>query len=505
MAGGRRQERDSQFSGIVPVLMTSASHRAPRNTALFALGALVLTIVSAVAFDTGQMPVAFAMGYLLPSAFLAAAPLVYIAFALRRGPSRSAFALGVAYPVVIIIGAWLSLSAKYSSGTEGAMDVMFTFLFFWASRTLTLLLFLFLPAIIRLLIVSWRAYRTMPGSKAGPVMVWAVAMTVAFMIAVVPIASVADEVPEYRIDVVENAIEPMNECLWRLAGPGGESGFPDSLHAIRNAWYHPLQNSGNKYPNRCIEVADQLGKYPFDIEYTPTARDSSGRAHGFVLRFIEKTRAGGRPRVVWIDERGVRGKGIATTDGKLDSAQTLPSSSLRTLLIIERLVEDHAASHGGEYPIRIAPDYAYRDSTRPPEGVLTAEASECSGFEHPSASCVERWDREIVYEPVANAAGRRVAYTLTMLPVSYYDNVRQQPIASRTYYRDSKGGLHAFGGWRAANGQDPPPLDTEVASARDGVIQFMNDRARDSTQAEHWKRQQDSVWGKRKRPADTSR
>jgi hypothetical protein len=485
--------------------MTPAPHRASRNTALFALAALILVIVFALAFDTGQMPVAYAMGYLLPTAILAAAPLAYIAFALTRGPSRPALALGIAYPIVVLVGGWLSLSAKYASSTEGAMDVVFTFLFFWASRTLMVLLFLFLPAVIRLLIVSWRAYRGVPGRKAGPVLLWITGMTVLFMVAVVPIASVADEVPEYRIDVVDNAIEPMNECLWRVAGAGAENGFPDSLQAIRNVSYHALQNDGNKFPNRCIEVANQIGTYPFDIEYTPTGRDSTGRARGFTLRFVEQTRAGGRPRVVWIDESGLRGRAVKNVNGKLDSAQTLPSSSLSTFLVIQQLIDDYAASNGGEYPVRVVPDYQFRDSASPPPGVLALDVGECSSFEHPSASCVERWDRSMVYAPVLNPSGLRRAYTLTMLPESYYDNVEQQPVASRTHYRDPSGKLHSFGGWRAANEHDPPPLDVELASAKEHVQRFLADRARDAARAEAQRRQQDSIWGTKKRPSSTSR
>lgn len=478
-------------------------HRSARNAALFALVALTLALFVALKFETGQTPIEYALGYALPTALLLAIPLVYLVISLGRQPSRRALALGIAYPAVILIALWLSLSAKYASGTEGAMDVMFRFLFFWASPTWSVVLLLFLPAMIRLLITSFRAYRELPGNKLVPVIVWACVMAVCVSAASVPVASIADEVPEYRPDVVSNAIEPLNECLWRVAGPGAEAGFPDSITSVRAGEYHTLQHSGNRYRNRCVEVVDRIPKYPFDIQYQPRERDSTGRARQFTLKFVEKTREGGRPRVVWIDETGLRREAVQRADGRLDSVRVMSGSSLGALMITQHLIDEFAASHGGEYPRKIVSDYPYRKGASPPAGFLAAPLGECSGFTNDWASCIEKWDRAMVYVPMRDASGLRTSFTLSMQPMTYYDNEQQQPVASRTHHRDVKGGLHSFGGWRAANDEDPPPLEEELAKGREAVQSFLEERARDSTKAESWRRQQDSIWGKsRSAPRD---
>lgn len=470
--------------------MTSSRppHLSARNTARFALAALALALIVAIRFETGQTPIAYAMRYALPAMLLLSIPLIYIAIALNTKPARSALALGVAYPAVILVSLWIAMSAQYSSGSEGAMEVVFRFLFFWASPTWTVILWLFLPAIVRLLITSWRAYRLVDGNKIVPLVGWTFLMGICVSAAAAPVHSIASDVPEYRPDVVDNAIEPMNECLWRIAGPGAEAGFPDSLSELRSAQYHALQNSGNRFANRCVEVVDRIPKYPFNVQY---ARGHSARQ--FTLKFVEKTRAGGRPRVVWIDETGLRREAVQSAGGQLDSVHVLTGSSLASLMILQQQVDEFAASHRGRYPRKIAPDFHYRDGASPPEGVLAGQFKECYGFDNEEASCVEKWDREIVYVPTHSGQS---GYTLTMQPKSYYDNERQQAVASRTHHRDVTGALHSFGGWRAANDQDPPPLPEELASAKESVQRFVEDRTRDSTNAEYWRHREDSIWGK---------
>src|ERR1051325_6976824 len=199
-------------------------HLSARNTARFALAALALALIVAFAFETGQTPIEYAAGYALPTVLLLSVPLIYIAISLNRGPTRRALALSIAYPAVILVSLWIAMSAQYSSGSEGAMEVVFRFLFFWASPTWTVILWLFLPALVRLLITSWRAYRLVEGNKIIPLVAWGFVMAICVSAAPVPVRSIAEDVPEYRPDVVDNAIEPMNECLWRVAGPGAEAG-----------------------------------------------------------------------------------------------------------------------------------------------------------------------------------------------------------------------------------------------------------------------------------------
>src|ERR1051325_11266791 len=134
-------------------------HLSARNTARFALAALALALIVAIAFETGQTPIEYAAGYAVPTVLLLSIPLIYIAISLNRKPTRRALALGVAYPAVVLVSLWLAMSAEHAKGSEGAMEVVFRFLFFWASPTWTVILWLFLPAMVRLLITSWRAYR----------------------------------------------------------------------------------------------------------------------------------------------------------------------------------------------------------------------------------------------------------------------------------------------------------------------------------------------------------
>lgn len=476
--------------------MPNPPHHAPRNTAWFALAALGLVLIAAILFETGQTPVEYALGYYAPTVVMAAIPLLYIAIALTRGPSRRALALGVAYPAVLLVTLWLTLSNRYSSGTEGSMDVMFMFLFFWVNKVWMLFVLLFVPAMIRLLRVSWRAYRDMPNGRLTPLVKWAAVMVLVMMIAAIPIATVAEEIPEYRPDVVDNAIRPMYECLWRVAGPGAEAGFPDSLSAIRDVDARPLRNDGNNFPNRCVGELEDIPHYPFVVEYEPSARDSSGRARGFMLRLVEKTRAGGRPRVVWYDETGVRREAISA-GGRLDSTRVVSGQSLSSFLVAQQLIDEYAERHpSGAYPVRIEPEHAYANGRAPvPPGVLVIPVARCGAFDHPIVSCFERWEREFIYQPFRDGTGQPRHYTLTMQPATYYDNVESRPIPSRTHHRDTSGALHSFGGWRAANEQDPAPLPEELAAARTHVERFIEDRRRDSVHAEQWRRAQDSIWG----------
>src|SRR5215207_8164564 len=157
----------------------TAPHISARKTALLALSILLVMLAAAVLFESGQAPLAYAVKAFGPSTALAAVPLVYIALALGRGPSRSALALGVAYPVAILVSFAQAASRRYESGTEGAMDVVYSFVFFWFSKPWMLFLFAFVPVLLRLTVVSWRAYRAKHGRRVAPIIAWGVAMVLA--------------------------------------------------------------------------------------------------------------------------------------------------------------------------------------------------------------------------------------------------------------------------------------------------------------------------------------
>jgi hypothetical protein len=229
------------------------------------------------------------------------------------------------------------------------------------------------------------------------------------------------------------------------------------------------------------------------VKYRTRDRDAAGRARGFTLTLIEQTRAGGRPRVVWYDESGLRRNAVRVGDGVMDSIRLESAQALSSVLIVQHLIDEYAAAHGGEYPLLIVSHVRLRQGTPALPRVLVVDLGECFGFEDRVASCVEKWERPLVYVPYVDGADRIREYTLTMGNATYYDDERQQPIPSRTHHRDRSGALHSFGGWRPANDTDPPPPPDELARARDGLRQYLESRARDSATAAYWKRHRDSV------------
>jgi hypothetical protein len=442
-----------------------------RRAARLALVVLAVALLAGVALESGQAPIEHALRAHGPRIALAAVPLLYISLALRRGPSRGALALGVAYPVALLASFAQGMISKYQSGTEGAMEVMFSFLFFWFSASWALFLLAFLPLMMRLALVSWRAYRARYGFRVAPVVAWGAAVTGAIVAVRAPLGAAVRDVPQYGPAVVDNALEPLNECIWRAAGPGAEAGFPSRLEEIRHVRYRVYPTSASKPRNECAEQLDRIPEHPFDVVYERDGHD------GFTLTLTEKTRPGGRPKVVWIDHAGLRREGVAGRRAVADSVRLVSTSALRTFLIVQHLIEDYATRHGGEYPERLIADFRVAEGAAPPAGALPAEVGECDA-DDPAASCVEKWERALVYVPVRDASGRVGGYTLTMRPVSYYDYERQQPVPSRTHHRDASGALHSFGGFRAANATDPPPADDEIASARTALAQYVSDRER---------------------------
>ena len=463
--------------------MPGASHHAARDTAWFALVALIAILVAAIVFDTGQTPIVYVLGEYLTYFVLAAIPLLYVAVALTRGPSRRALALAVVYSAATLVGSWITLSNRYNSGSEGSMDVMYSFMFFWVFKAWMVFLLLYVPAMVRLLIVAWRAYDGMPGRRFRPLLAWALAGVVAFLVIAVisvPLSSSASRgVPEYRVDVVDNAINPLYECLWRAAGPGGEAGFPDSLEGIRHVTYRTYPNLSNakSYRPECSYQLDEIPHQPFDVRYATSARDSAGRAHAFTLTFVEKTRAGGRPRVVWRDQTGLRYEELLI-DGRTDSVRVETGTSLAVFVRTVHLIDEYAEAQGGVPPEHIVSAYRWKNGATPPPGVLALEVGDCSAFADRTASCFEESERVWVYRPVNDPSGVVRSYTRTQHPATYYDNERQQPIPSRTHHRDGTGAMHSFGGFRAATAGDPAPHAREAAQAGDALRLFLQSRAR---------------------------
>ena len=441
------------------VVSTNHPHLRVRNASILATVAIGLVVIGAVAFDSGQAPIGETVGTVLPLALVAALPLIYLIVKLRRAPSRSSLALAVAYPVVVLGLVLFALKSEFDSGSEGSMNVTYSLVFFWFSIGWTLFLFAYLPAVARLLLVSWRAYRS-SYSGFAPIAVWGAGLVVVLGTCAVSTRAVFEDGPAYRVDVVDNALDRMNECIWRYAGPESDGPFPDSLEQIRTVPYRHFVRSANPQPDDCREEIERGAKYPFVVEYGSRTGDAAaGRPHFFTLRFTERTRPGGRPRVTWIDESGLRHHGVLGADGKVDSVRLASTTPLQTMLVLEHSIDQYAASHG-KYPKELVP----RSTDRP--DVLAVDGSECSTAQTlPDGFCVEIWERAIVYRRETGPAGQE-GYTLTMAPRTFYDNERQQPIPSRTHFRDVAGRWHSFGGLRPAGPADPAPAADEMAMAR---------------------------------------
>jgi hypothetical protein len=82
----------------------------------------------------------------------------------------------------------------------------------------------------------------------------------------------------------------------------------------------------------CKEQLERLPEYPFHVAYESGGRDERGRAQKFTLTLTEKTRAGGRPKVVWIDETGIRRECVLAGGGQRDSVRLMSGRSLYTFL-----------------------------------------------------------------------------------------------------------------------------------------------------------------------------
>ena len=465
---------------IVSGLMSSP-HTRVRSAAWLALGILVVLLIAAVVFQSGQTPITYAIRFWGPVVAIASLPLLCIALALGRGPSRWGFALGVAYPLAIFVALWRDISQQFDSGSEGAMNVMFTIGFFFINAPLTVFLLAFIPALVRLAYASWRGYRAQYGRQVVPIAVLAVMMFAAIGAVRAPLRANARKIPEYHVSLVRGALSKLNECIWRTAGPGAEAGFPAELTAIRSTERRSYPTRGGpRPPNDCAMQVDSLSANPFDVAYVVSGRDSTGRAKEFTLTLTEKTRADGRPTVVWIDQTGLPRQGVrATPKANVDSIRLMDTGALTAFLITQHLVDEYALQHGGDYPERIAYGRDFWNSAPPPD-VLTTDARDCSSslgkYEHPAASCTERWDRHVVYLPLRDASGRRNAYTLTVRPETYYDFEQQQLVPSRTHYRDPSGGVHSFGGYRSAVDTDPPPAHDELERARRALGEYVSSR-----------------------------
>ena len=455
------------------------------RTAILALLLLGAMLLAAILFESGQAPVEDVVRGWAPLLGIAALPLVVLLILLAIGPSRLAIALALAFPVVVLVIFWLIVRDQMQGDSDSQMNIMFMFMFFWFNIPWMLFLIGFVPVMLRMLWLAWRAFSDIPRRPYGPVVAWIVALFFFGTFGLSATTAAADDVPVWQPGTVDNAIETLNECVWRYKWATAAQAFPDSLPEIGRAPYRIYpRRAGNTSAGRCAEELGRIPLQPFTVEYRRTGSDSSD--DGFQLMLVEKVRPGGRPHVVWFDERNLRMEAVRVAVGssEMDSVRTRSSTALGQLLIIQHWVDGYAQRNDGAYPVSIVQKYSLPEAQResPPPGILAhREVGSCTtAFPVPErASCFARNDWTFVYLPV-DSAGRMSSYTLTVHNPAYDDDTQWQPSPARTYHRDRAGTLHAFGGMRPATDSDPLVTEDEMRFARQALEIHVDQLRRDS-------------------------
>ena len=447
-------------------------HRSPRNTALFALVALALMLVAAVLLESGQRRIIDALGDVGPMIGLAALPLLYMVVRLSAGPARGPLIVGVGYSAIVLGAFALDTYQKCNGDSDAQREAFFRVVFFWYRASWAIFLVLYLPALGRLLLVSRRALREVPRGRGDWLPLGALAAIALTVFSVMPRGVArADGMEQYRDSEALHKVDKFYECLWTLAGPAAEAGFPDSLGAIRSV----TQEFNGKPRTFCGDDLDYaLKSQPFDVAYEATSRDASGRARGFRLSTTERVRAGGRPSVFMVDETGVLRQARRTERGELDSVRVVNSFNLVKALRAEHLIEAYAAARAdGAYPRRLAHEALAPADTA--DVLLYDDFGPCSRDDaHPVVSCLDWKARRALYLPRRDATGRVASYDLIVPSQLTESHGYHDPGSDfRSYYRDSAGTWHAFGGGRDATEEDPVVDPEELARVRADVARWV--------------------------------
>jgi hypothetical protein len=440
-------------------------HVSARNTAIFGMALTVL--IYFVAFfqndDTG--PLWKSIRVLLPTALFFLFAFGFVAYQLRRKPDEKGLAMGVAFPATVIALFVYSVFDSYVHGaSETRMALAYSFLFFFASPAWALFLWVMIPTLLRLMYKSVRA--SLGVTRARPHLS---ALAGFALLSVVGYQSAwskvhefdADTGPYYRTDKTAETIEPLYLCLWSVGSDDPRSrGFPDSLGAARRG------DGAVERGVNCAKTLDRLSDRAYTIDYK---RPSKTR---FMLTLTEKTRSGVPVHKVWVDQTGVMREAVEI-DGRLDSVQVVNAGPLADLLEVQRKIEEYANDNSRhEYPAQLIAERAGGDTL--PRGAMELKGySACAPWAGKAGSCLRNSDlRRLMYTPQRDADGRVTSYSL-LVPSS----VRREssPLNTRlgerfrSYMRDERGALHAYGGSRDATRADPPPLTDELAAARERV------------------------------------
>ena len=413
--------------------------------------------------DTG--PLWKSIRVLLPTALFFLIAFGFVAYQLRRKPDEKGLAMGVAFPATVIMLFLYSVLDSYVHGSsETRMALAYSFLFFFASPAWALFLFVMIPTLLRLMYKSVRA--SLGVTRARPHLSAFAGFALLSLVGYQSAWNIvheydADTGPYYRTDKTAETIEPLYLCLWSVGSDDPRShGFPDSIGAARRG------DGAVDHGVNCGKTLDRLADRAYTIDYT---RPSKTR---FMLMLTEKTRSGVPVHKVWVDQTGVMREAVEV-DGRLDSVQVINAGPLADLLEVQRKLEDYANKNSRhEYPVQLIAERATND-TRPRGAMELKGYHDCGGWTSKPHSCLRNSDqRRLMYTPQRNPAGAVTSYIL-LVPSS----VRREttPLNTRlgerfrSYMRDERGALHAYGGSRDATRSDPPPMTDELAAARERV------------------------------------
>lgn len=478
------------------------AHISARNTAIFGIGATVLIYVVSLFDFNHNTSLWQSLQLLLLPTLLFAAALGFTAWRLRRDPDEKGLAMGIAFPIAILVLLVLGVRDSYVHGSYEERSMMpLAILFAFAMPFYGLVLYVMVPTLIRLAYKSLRALLALPaGTRPNLAYVagFALLSVVGYRTTWKQTEKLdANSIDNFRIDKTSEVIEPLYQCLWWM-GTDDSTGpaFPDSLGAVR------IVDGVTPLRTQCGGTLASLPKRPFTVEYQRPTK------HEFRLTVTERTWRSRPVTKLWVDQTGILRRSVVS-DGREDSVRVVNNGSLVELLYAQRKIEEYKQRNPRhEYPQWLSQDPPYDTVPLPPEAVAISHFRDCvDGQPNKNEICLLSSDgRQLYYNVYRDSAGRRTTYALSIasavMPQTDYALETQLGDRFRSYALDERGLIHAYGGTRAASLDDPPPQPDELAQAQkrfeDWWGRLVEDQRRDSVGRAQW----DSV---RKLRADSAR
>jgi len=446
------------------VLGAKPPHIAARNTAIFGIALTVVIYCLEISVPVNDADFWKSMRVLVPIALVFLGALGFVAWRLWNGPDKSGVAMGIAFPAaLLLVMLFATLGTMMFGNGEQQMGVSYSILFaFMLPPGWGLFVYVMVPTLIRLLYKSIRASATLsPGTRPNFRVVGSLALVSAIIFNTAWLKSrLLDENSgeTFRVDKTRDTIDPLYMCLWQLGSDEANGRpFPDSIGATRSLTYTTGAD--------CARVFQYLPEKPYTVAYERPTQNT------FRLTVTEKTWRKKPVHKLWVDQTGVLRSSVRMVDGREDSLRVQNTTALAQMLLLQRMIDDYAAKDPRhEYPRQVR---YYSSSDTVPAGALAVRSFEyCASRD---GSCVRTSDhRKINYSSGRDASGRSVYSLLLQNDLV----MRKQPIETdlgdrfRSYLRDERGVIHAYGGARDATRADPPPQPDELSRARERSEQW---------------------------------